>query len=53
MASGLTFKSLIHLNLCLCHVLECPNLILLLSSFPSTTYEETVLSPLYILVSLS
>ena len=52
--SGLTFRSLIHFEFILCMVLGSVLIsffYIWLSRFPSTTIEETVFSPLYILSS--
>ena len=52
--SGLMSRSLIHLNLLLCMVLESVLVSFFykwLTSFPSTTVKEIVFNPLYILAS--
>ena len=52
--SGLIFRSLIHFEFILCMVLRSVLIsffYIWLSSFPSTTIEEIVFSPLYILAS--
>ena len=52
--SGLTFRSLIHFLFIFVYGLrKCSSFILVqvVDQFPSTTYEETVFSPLHILAS--